>query len=98
MVKSKVKMRINKEQNVCCMACNATRKNSLDMYDICIGSTILTICDECNDQLFSKTLKAQLHTQTRLKTKKDISILNARAIKNSPKEKHLSINEAMRND
>lgn len=72
-------MKTNKDENAVCRVCGHTRKNSLDLFDIAFTDKhIITICDECNDLLFSKTLKASCYVNHRLKNKKDIAIINSR--------------------
>ena len=52
-------MRTNKSFDAVCKVCGATRKNSLDLFDIAFTDKhIITICDMCNEQLFNKSLKA----------------------------------------
>lgn len=91
-----IKMRINKSTNCVCEECGALRKNVLDMFDVNIFGEIHTICDECNDKLFYKTLKASAYTQSRLKSKEDIKVIEARNIKIMGKKDGLSVAEALR--
>ena len=51
-----IKMRVSKSNK--CSCCGEKRQNSLEIFDICLGETIVTICDLCNEELLSKTLKA----------------------------------------
>ena len=75
--KKRIKMRVSK--NDCwCSSCGAKRKQSLEMFDICIGNMIFTLCDECNDELFRKTLKASCIVNGKLKTDEDMKIINNR--------------------
>ena len=76
-----LKMRIRKDDDGICQCCGATAKRCLDMFDIRFGNETITICDECNNKLLLKTLKAQVHVNGRLKTKDDIAIINARHAK-----------------
>ena len=75
-----IKMRVNKKEDCICSECGSKKKNVLDMYDICIAGEVFTICDSCNDELFHKSLKAQIYTQSRLKSNEDIKIINSRRI------------------
>ena len=93
-----IKMRVNKETNCSCSECGASRKNVLDMYDICIAGKVFTICDLCNDTLFQKSLKAQIHTQSRLKSNRDIKIIDARSLKLRKKDTGLSVAEALKGE
>lgn len=75
--KKRIKMRVSK--NDCsCSSCGAKRKQSLEMFDICIGNMIFTLCDECSDELFRKTLKANCMVQGKVKSKEDMMIINNR--------------------
>lgn len=76
-MKKRIKMRVSKN-DCCCSSCNAKRKESLEMFDICIGNVILTLCDECNDELFRKTLKASCIVNGKLKSTEDMKIINNR--------------------
>lgn len=91
-----IKMRLNKKEKCVCDECGASKDKVLDMFDISIFGGIYTICDECNDKLFHKTLNANMHTQSRLKSNKDIKITEVRRIKNRKDSKGLSIAEALR--
>ena len=76
-MKKRIKMRVSKN-DCCCSSCNAKRKESLEMFDVCIGNVILTLCDECNDELFIKTLKASCIVNGKLKSAEDMKIINNR--------------------
>ena len=91
-----IKMRKNKSTDCVCEECGALRKNVLDMFDISIFGEVHTICDDCNDKLFYKTLKANVYTQSRLKSKEDIKVIEARNIKIMGKKDGLSVAEALR--
>lgn len=75
-------MRINKDDEAICCECGNDREKSLELYDICIGGNIITICDECNDKVLSKTLSASCRLYERLKTKTDLRIIRNRSIRN----------------
>lgn len=77
-----MKMRINKNDEAVCCECGNDREKSLELYDICIGGNVITICDECNDKVLSKTLSASCRLHERLKTKTDLRILRNRSIRN----------------
>lgn len=73
-----IKMRKNtKSESVCC-ECSQPRKKVLDMFDVCIGGNIFTICDLCNEVLSRKTLSASCYTNGRVKLKEDMAIIHAR--------------------
>lgn len=73
-----IRMRNNTNQDSICCECGNPRNEVLDMFDVCIGGTILTICDECNSELFSKTLRAECYKNGRVKSQHDMSIINRR--------------------
>lgn len=73
-----IKMRYNREEDACCCDCGETQNEVLNMYDICIGGTILTICDRCAEQIMNKTLKAVVDRNHRVKSSRDIAIIRRR--------------------
>lgn len=73
-----IKMRNNKNLNATCCECGKSKRQVLDMFDICIGGNIFTICDLCNEALFRKTLSANCYTNGRVKSKEDMNIINGR--------------------
>lgn len=73
-----IKMRVSKDTNSVCCECGETRKQVVDMFDLCIGGNIFTICDLCNEALFYKSLNAQCYKDGRVKTQHDIAIINNR--------------------
>ena len=73
-----IRMRNNKELDSVCCECNTPRNKVLDMFDLCIGGNIFTICDECNEALFYKTLRAECNKNARVKSNHDIAIINER--------------------
>lgn len=77
-----IRMRNNKKQDAVCCECGDERKNVLDMFDLCIGGNIITICDACNEVLFRKTLSAECYKNGRVKSQRDINIINGRKSKN----------------
>jgi hypothetical protein len=74
-----IKMRNNTKLDSVCCECGETRKMVLDMFDLCIGGNIFTICDVCNEALFSKTLRAECYKNGRVKSKEDMAIIHRRA-------------------
>lgn len=74
-----IKMRVNKDgSGVRCQCCNQSRKNSLEMFDIMVGDAYLRICDQCNEVLFSKTLKATCIVNRKLKSPADMAVIRKR--------------------
>ena len=79
---NKIKMRTNKSDNPICKVCGHTRKNSLELFDIAFTPKhIITICDACVDDLFNKTLKANCQVNAKLKSQKDLAIIQNRRVK-----------------
>ncbi|MBR6605156.1 MAG: hypothetical protein IKK92_04705 [Prevotella sp.] len=76
-------MRNNKDPNSVCDSCGDERKNTLEMFDLCIGTTIVTICDVCNEQILKKTLAGECNKNARIKTPQDMKVMRKRA-QNSP--------------
>ena len=73
-----IKMRNNTNEEAICCECGDTQKQVLNMYDLCIGGTIFTICDRCNEQIQSKTLKALCERNGRTKSGRDMAIIRKR--------------------
>lgn len=73
-----IKMRNNTNEDAICCECGETQKQVLNMYDICIGGIIHTICDRCAEQIQMKTLKAIVDRNGRVKSSRDIMIINKR--------------------
>ena len=74
-----IKMRVNKDgDDIMCQCCNQSRKNSLEMFDMMVGNTYLRICDQCNEVLFSKTLKATCMVNHKLKSPADMAVIRKR--------------------
>ena len=97
----KIKMRVNKGKNddseIKCTSCGKNKNQVLNMFDLKIGNVIVQICDECNQDLFNKTLKANVFVDERLKSKRDITILNRRKrLAKEEKTNGMSINEALK--
>ena len=74
-----IKMRQNKNQHVSCKVCGNKLEESLGMFDIAFTDKhIITICDRCNNQLLSKSLKASCLIDSKIKSKKDQDIIARR--------------------
>lgn len=82
--KNKIRMRVNKDENPVCKVCGNGKKKSLEFFDIAFTDKhIITICDSCNEDLFNKTLKATCSVNAKLKSHRDLAIIqNRRARKN----------------
>lgn len=80
-----IKMRTVKEQDAVCKICGATRKQSIEIFEIMFTEKAkLTLCDYCNDQLLYKTLKASCNVNGKLKSKEDLAVINKRREKGKP--------------
>ena len=73
-----IKMRNNTSKDATCCNCNESQKEVLNMFDLCIGDLIFTVCDVCNEKIFYKTLSAECMKNSRVKTPQDIQIINRR--------------------
>lgn len=74
-----IRMRNSKDPNSVCCECGEHRKEVLDMFDVCVGGNIFTICDRCNEALFYKTLNAECYKNGRVKTPEDMKVMRKRA-------------------
>ena len=73
-----IKMRNNTKQEAICCECGESQKQVLNMFDLCIGGEIFTICDRCNEKVLSKCLSAETMKNGRLKSKRDMAIISKR--------------------
>lgn len=76
-----IKMRNNTKDDAICCNCESTQKQSLNMFDLCIGDRVFTICDECNEKILNKTLRAEVAKNSRLKSQRDLAIIKKRKSK-----------------
>ena len=76
-----IKMRNNTKPDAICCECGESQKEVLNMFDLCIGGNIFTICDVCNEKIFSKCLSAEVMKNGRVKSKRDLQIINRRKLK-----------------
>ena len=76
-----VKMRVSKDRNEKCICCNKGIEQSLELFNICFGDIIVTICDRCNDDLLTKSVRAACLVNHRVKSKRDMQIINERSKK-----------------
>lgn len=75
-----IKMRHNKDRHAVCHSCGAKAVDSLEMFDIALGRTVVTICDLCNTTLLNKTLSAEVAKSHRVKDSHDMAIIQQRRI------------------
>ena len=73
-----IKMRNNTKPDAICCECGESQKEVLNMFDLCIGGNIFTICDVCNEKIFSKCLSAEVKKNAQLKSQRDLAIIRKR--------------------
>lgn len=73
-----IKMRNNTSPDAVCCECGETQKQVLNMFDLCIAGQIFTICDVCNEKIFSKCLSAEVMKNGRVKSHEDMAIIRRR--------------------
>ena len=67
-----IKMRVNNQVDSRCDDCKTVYKNTPEMYDLMISDVKFTLCKDCIDTLFQKTLKADCLYNSRLKSSEDM--------------------------
>lgn len=67
-----IKMRVNNQVSSHCEECKTSYKYTPEMYDLMICNTKFTLCKDCVDTLFQKTLKASCLYNGRLKSPEDM--------------------------
>lgn len=67
-----IKMRVNNQTSSVCGDCKTPYKNTPEMYDLMISDVKFTLCKNCVDTLFQKTLKASCLYNGRLKSSEDV--------------------------
>lgn len=78
MVNPKIQMRHAKHDGAVCCSCGTDMDKALEMYDIKIGPTVLTICDVCNEALLDKVLSAHVAKNGKVKSDRDMAIIRRR--------------------
>lgn len=73
-----IKMRNNSKSNAICCECGEHQNQVLNMFDLCVGGNIFTICDSCNEKILNKCLNAEVMKNGRLKSQKDLAIISKR--------------------
>lgn len=71
-------MRNNTKSDAICCECGDKQDKVLNMFDLCIGGNIFTICDACNEKIFSKCLSAEVMKNGRVKSQQDMAIIRKR--------------------
>lgn len=67
-----IKMRVNNNTDSECEECRELYRNTPEMYDLMISGTKFTLCKNCIDTLFTKTLKAACLYNSKLKSSEDV--------------------------
>jgi len=66
-----IKMKIETKKDCVCQNCNTPWKYTKEMYTILLIDTKFTLCYDCMDEIFHKTLKAQCLYAEKLKKPED---------------------------
>lgn len=75
-------MRTLKNIDASCKICGASRKESLEMFEIMFTEKAkITLCDLCNRKLLYKTLKADCLVNDKVKNKEDVAVMSKRSIR-----------------
>ena len=88
-----IKMRSNTNEESCCCNCGEKAKEVLNMFDLCIGDQIFTICDRCNNQILFKSLKAECMKNGRTKSSRDMAVIRKRGQSDYEKRRKERIDE-----
>lgn len=67
-----IKMKVVNDKNSCCNECGKKYNNTKEMYGLMLCNTKFTLCFDCVDVLFHKTLKSSCLYNSRLKSKDDL--------------------------
>lgn len=77
-----VRMRKVKEsEHKKCICCGKKQSETAQMYEINVGSITFPICRICNEELFHKTLSASCEFNSRMKSQKEITLINKENLK-----------------
>ena len=78
-MQNKIKMRICKDGEAKCKICGQPRDKSLEIFEIAFTEKqVIRICDLCNEQLLSKSLKASCIVNHRVKSPIDMKVIGNR--------------------
>lgn len=72
MSKEIIKMRVNANKNSTCEGCSVKWKNTPEMYDLMICGKMFTLCFDCVDKIFHKTLSASCKYNHKVKSQEDM--------------------------
>lgn len=67
-----IKMRVNNDKECVCEECSCPYKNTAEMYDIMVCNVQFTLCKNCIEKLFQKTLKASCMYNGKVKRPEDL--------------------------
>lgn len=73
-----IKMRLNESRDSLCDNCKRGQNDVLNIFDVRIGNTTFVLCDSCIESLFNRCLHAITFVNGRIKSKKDLAIINGR--------------------
>ena len=91
--KKPIRMRTCKRE-ANCELCENNTHNSLEMFQFQIGDTIHTVCDQCLEQIFQKSLSGVCHVNAKTKNNHDMAIIRKRNV--ASREVGMTINEALK--
>ena len=67
-----IKMRVNNAKDSECNECGCPYNSTGEMYDLVLCGVQFTLCKECIDTLFTKTLRANCMYNGKLKRPEDL--------------------------
>ena len=67
-----IKMRVNTSKSSICNECGTKYKDTLEMYDLVLCGQQFTLCKDCVEVLFHKTLKADCMYNAKLKSQEEL--------------------------
>lgn len=67
-----IRMRVNNVKDSECNECGCLYKNVAEMYDLILCDVQFTLCKECIEMLFNKTLKASCMYNAKVKRPEDL--------------------------
>lgn len=67
-----IKMRVNRKADSVCQECGCKWQNTPEMYDLAICDDIYTLCKDCIDDVFRKTLRMTCMYNSKVKSKDDM--------------------------
>lgn len=75
----RIKMRVNNEgSDVRCQCCNRTRQESLEMFDLMVAGQYFRLCDMCNSELLTHTIRASCAVDKKIKSAHDMEVIRSR--------------------